>query len=109
MALACATGVLLAAAAGASLQAPAADASAAADTASPLPPSEYQTRLACPPPLPGHPSCLASVLVPRTADAASKTPAFKSVLIAVEPASSNSNGVQANGVRGRVPLSLLPR
>jgi anaerobic selenocysteine-containing dehydrogenase len=50
----------------------------------------------------------ANVLVPRTTDAASKTPAFKSVLIAVEPASSG-NGVQVNGVRRRVPLSLVPR
>jgi molybdopterin-dependent oxidoreductase alpha subunit len=45
----------------------------------------------------------ANVLVPRAADARSKTPAFKSVLVAVEAESATP----AAGTGGRVPLGLV--
>jgi molybdopterin-dependent oxidoreductase alpha subunit len=48
----------------------------------------------------------ANVLVPATTDPASKTPAFKSVLIAVEPADLSAAD-ERNGVSGRVALDLV--
>jgi len=45
----------------------------AAGTVSPLPPSAYTVREACPPPSPGHATCLALQLVPRTAEARAYT------------------------------------
>jgi hypothetical protein len=41
----------------------------AGETVSPLPPSAYTVRAACPAPAPGHAACLALELVPRTAAA----------------------------------------
>ncbi|HSZ14763.1 MAG TPA: S53 family peptidase [Solirubrobacteraceae bacterium] len=41
----------------------------AASALSPLPPSSYSTRAVCPPPAPGHASCLAQALVAQTAQA----------------------------------------
>jgi molybdopterin-dependent oxidoreductase alpha subunit len=46
----------------------------------------------------------ANVLVPATTDPASKTPAFKSVLITVEPAGTPA---PAAGAGGRVPLAVV--
>jgi|HubBroStandDraft_2_1064218.scaffolds.fasta_scaffold40774_1 hypothetical protein len=45
----------------------------AAETVSPLPPSAYAVRAACPAPAPGHATCLALKLVARTAAAAAHT------------------------------------
>jgi molybdopterin-dependent oxidoreductase alpha subunit len=47
----------------------------------------------------------ANALVPTTTDAASKTPAFKSVLVTV--AAAAPQGGEVNGVGGRVPLHVL--
>jgi len=41
----------------------------AAGTVSPLPPSDYTARAACPPPAPGEAACLSLALVPQTAAA----------------------------------------
>ena len=48
-------------------------AATAAGTVSPLPPSAYTVREACPPPSPGHATCLALQLLPRTAEARAYT------------------------------------
>jgi hypothetical protein len=45
----------------------------AAGTVSPLPPSSYTTRDVCPPPSPGHATCMALALVARTAQAKAHT------------------------------------
>jgi molybdopterin-dependent oxidoreductase alpha subunit len=54
----------------------------------------------------------ANVLVPTTTDPSSKTPAFKSVLVTVEPTPPSASagaidGEQANGVTGRVALEVV--
>lgn len=48
----------------------------------------------------------ANVLVPKTTDPLSHTPAFKSVLITLEPEQAGRSG-EATPVAGRVPLDLL--
>jgi anaerobic selenocysteine-containing dehydrogenase len=50
----------------------------------------------------------ANVLVPPTTDPLSKTPAFKCVLITLEPVPSGSVATQARVRAGRVPLTLSP-
>ena len=55
----------------------------------------------------------ANVLVPTTTDPHSKTPAFKCVLITVEPEDlskppDGSRAAQTNGARGRVRLNPIP-
>jgi len=47
--------------------------SASGETVAPLPASAYTTRSACAPPSPGHATCLALALVPRTAEARART------------------------------------
>ena len=64
-ALICAGAALLAGAVGARAEGP-----AAATTATPLPAGEYETRRVCETPPPGEASCMASVLVARSAAAA---------------------------------------
>jgi hypothetical protein len=46
---------------------------AAAAAVAPLPESDYTTRQLCGPPAPGHPTCLATMLTPRTAAARART------------------------------------
>ncbi len=46
---------------------------AAAASVAPLPESDYTTRPLCGPPTPGHATCLATMLVPRTAAARART------------------------------------
>jgi molybdopterin-dependent oxidoreductase alpha subunit len=48
----------------------------------------------------------ANVLVPTATDPASKTPAFKAVLVSIEPATAGPPE-QGNGAQGRVPLELV--
>jgi hypothetical protein len=49
----------------------------------------------------------ANSLVPTTTDAASKTPAFKSVLVTIDAASVKPEHL--NGATGRIPLELQRR
>jgi hypothetical protein len=54
----------------------------------------------------------ANVLVPTATDPGSKTPAFKSVQVTLEPeglpeGNTLATSAQANGVAGRVPLNVL--
>jgi hypothetical protein len=52
----------------------------------------------------------ANALVPATTDPLSKTPAFKSVLVTIEP-SVERNGrpdSEAQALPGRVPLEMTP-
>ena len=49
----------------------------------------------------------ANMLVPATIDAASKTPAFKSVLVTIDAA--NPHADLPNGATGRIPLDILRR
>jgi molybdopterin-dependent oxidoreductase alpha subunit len=56
----------------------------------------------------------ANVLVPAATDPLSKTPAFKAVLVTLEPEgapdfSGNGIAAQTNGVTGRVPLTVLQK
>jgi len=55
----------------------------------------------------------ANVLVPTTTDPLSKTPAFKAVLITIEPESpltavNSTQAQQTSSTKGRVPLDLVP-
>ncbi len=46
----------------------------------------------------------ANVLVPTTVDPQTKTPAFKSVLVTIEPAAPEGNGQAAAGSRKALPV-----
>src|SRR5580704_16314761 len=64
----------------------------AADTVSPLPPSDYTTRSVCAPPAPAHATCMALALVARTAQASAYDHPLGVMSASAGPALSPANG-----------------